>query len=87
MCFFQYGLIPEDYKPFPEEEMNGDYPNLKPSSADSRSGNEYWDIPEFRRNFGEPLHYDFDNQQETRYLLFFSLGGLDIFVCRNLDQI
>jgi hypothetical protein len=55
--------------------MNGDYPDLKPSSADSRSGNEYWDIPEFRRNYGEPLHYHFDNQQETRYLLFFSLRG------------
>jgi NADH dehydrogenase (ubiquinone) 1 beta subcomplex subunit 8 len=64
--FSQYGLIPEDYKPFPEESMNGDYPDLKPSSADSRDGNVYWDMPEFRRNFGEPMHHDFDFQQETR---------------------
>ncbi len=48
--------------------MNGDYPDLKPSSADSRDGNIYWDIPEYRRNFGEPLHHDFDFQQETRFV-------------------
>jgi hypothetical protein len=46
--------------------MNGDYPDLKPSSADSRDGNIYWDMPEYRRNFGEPMHHDFDFQQETR---------------------
>ena len=63
---FQYGMIPEDYKPYPEEEMNGDYPDFARSSADARPGLEYWDQPEFRRNFGEPLHYDFDNMQETR---------------------
>jgi hypothetical protein len=63
---FQYGLIPEDYKPFPESESYGDYPDLKPSSADSRPGNEYWDVPEFRRNFNEPLHLHFDMQQDTR---------------------
>jgi NADH-ubiquinone oxidoreductase ASHI subunit (CI-ASHI or NDUFB8) len=63
---FQYGLIPEDYKPFPENESYGDYPDLKPSSADSRPGNEYWDVPEFRRNFNEPLHLHFDMQQDTR---------------------
>ena len=66
----QYGLIPEDYKPFPEDQMYGDYPDLQNSSADSRPGNEYWDFPEFRRNFNEPLHLNFDWQQETRLALF-----------------
>ena len=66
----QYGLIPEDYKPFPEDQMYGDYPDLQNSSADSRPGNEYWDFPEFRRNFNEPLHLNFDWQQETRLAWF-----------------
>ena len=73
--------------------MNGDYPDLKPSSADSRSGNVYWDIPEFRRNFGEPMHHDFDMQQETRLVMTSSFetspltylsaydSTLDVYVC------
>merc|ERR1712141_609787 len=52
----KYGLIPEDYEPYPNDgQWNeaigphglGDYPNL-------------------RRNFGEPMHYQFYWQQEVR---------------------
>ena len=72
----KYGLIPEDYEPYPNDgrfndsighQNLGDYPMLKPSSADSRSGHINWDDPDLKRNFGEPLHYNFFKQQETRY--------------------
>merc|ERR1711868_210207 len=72
----KYGLIPEDYKPYPRDgtwnkhigpQGLGDYPMLEPSSGDSRSGHVNWDDPDLKRNFGEPLHYNFYKQQETRY--------------------
>ena len=72
----KYGLIPEDYKPYPNDgrfnpnighQGMGDYPMLEPSSADSRSGHINWDDYDLKRNFGEPLHYNFYKQQETRY--------------------
>merc|ERR1711874_166867 len=72
----KYGLIPEDYKPYPRDgtfnkhigpQGLGDYPMLEPSSGDSRSGHVNWDDPDLKRNFGEPLHYNFYYQQETRY--------------------
>ncbi len=66
--FLFQGLIPEDYEPYPDDgDGLGDYPNLKPSSADSRSGHVDWDMPEDRRNFGEPLRYEYDMTTETRY--------------------
>merc|ERR1712045_94673 len=73
--FQKYGLIPEDYKPYPRDgtfnkhigpQGLGDYPMLEPSSGDSRSGHLNWDDPDLKRNFGEPLHYNFYYQQETR---------------------
>ena len=61
-------MIPEDYEPFPDDgEGVGDYPNLKPSSGDSRSGLVDWDIPEYKRNFGEPLRYNYEMTWETRF--------------------
>ena len=72
----KYGLIPEDYKPYPRDgtwnesigpQGLGDYPMLGKSSGDSRSGHVNWDDPDLKRNYGEPLHYNFYMQQETRF--------------------
>jgi hypothetical protein len=52
-------MLPEDYKPFPEHLDHGDYPDLEPSSMDSRSGFEMWDISTFKRNFSEPVRHNF----------------------------
>ena len=65
----KYGMIPEDYEPFPDDGINslGDYPKLKPSSADSRSGQIDWDFPDLKRNFNEPMDKDFDMYMEVGY--------------------
>lgn len=53
----KYGLLPEEYKPIPDDgEGAGDYPGFKPLAADSRDPFYPWDYPEYRRNYGEPLH-------------------------------
>ena len=71
----KYGLIPEDYEPYPNDGTwneaigphgLGDYPKLKADSGDLRSGHVNWDDPHLRRNFGEPMHYQFYWQQEVR---------------------
>merc|ERR1712001_777663 len=73
----KYGMIPEDYKPYPIDgtwnenglgtQGLGDYPLLGKSSQDSRSGHVNWDDPDLKRNHGEPLHYNFYMTQETRF--------------------
>merc|ERR1712080_141240 len=72
----KYGLIPEDYKPYPNDgtwnegigpQGLGDYPMLEKSSGDSRSGHINWDDPDLKRNYGEPLHYNFYMTQDTRF--------------------
>jgi len=40
---------------------------LGKSSGDSRSGHVNWDDPDLKRNYGEPLHYQFYMTQETRF--------------------
>ena len=71
----KYGLIPEDYKPYPRDgtfnkhigpQGLGDYPMLEPSSGDSRSSHINWDDPDLKRNHGEPLHYNYYYQDERR---------------------
>merc|ERR1719309_1544678 len=55
----KYGLIPEDYVPFPGDGTGlGDYPNLKPTTAGSRSYYHPWDWPDLKRNHGEPMAHD-----------------------------
>ncbi|KAA0195767.1 hypothetical protein HAZT_HAZT006136 [Hyalella azteca] len=57
----KYGLLPEDYEPYPDDGWGyGDYPKLPIVSAESRDPYEDYDFPEYRRNFGEPVHADFD---------------------------
>uniref|UniRef100_A0A2P2HW85 NADH dehydrogenase (Ubiquinone) 1 beta subcomplex subunit 8, mitochondrial-like n=1 Tax=Hirondellea gigas TaxID=1518452 RepID=A0A2P2HW85_9CRUS len=57
----RYGLIPEDYEPYPDDGMGyGDYPKLPIVSAESRDPFECYDYKGHRRNWGEPLHVDAD---------------------------
>merc|ERR1712107_691003 len=68
-CAKKYGLIYEDYKPYPKgsDVMAGDYPDL-PLVPEGRKDPYYnWDYPEYRRDYGEPLHENFDMYRETKY--------------------
>ncbi|XP_077406955.1 NADH dehydrogenase [ubiquinone] 1 beta subcomplex subunit 8, mitochondrial [Vanacampus margaritifer] len=57
----KYNMIPEDYQPYPDTgEGFGDYPKLPDRSQHERDPWYKWDHPDLRRNWGEPLHYDFD---------------------------
>ena len=56
----KYGMIPEDYRPFPDDGYGlGDYPDLGHFSGNSRSGQLWWDDEDDKRNFGAPVQYDF----------------------------
>lgn len=56
----KYNLIPEDYKPFPEEEGWGDYPDLPAVGAFNRDKyDDFEDIWEMR-HYGEPFHLHAD---------------------------
>merc|ERR1712137_336946 len=64
----KYGLRVEDYDVYPDDGTGyGDYPNLPPVSGDSRDPYYDWDIPELKRNYGEPLNVDHDMFGEDRY--------------------
>ncbi|XP_073441877.1 NADH dehydrogenase [ubiquinone] 1 beta subcomplex subunit 8, mitochondrial [Dendrobates tinctorius] len=57
----KYNMILEDYKPFPDDGMGyGDYPMLPDKSQEERDPWYTWDNPISRRNWGEPMHWDFD---------------------------
>ena len=52
----KYGLRVEDYKPFPDDGFGyGDYPDIGKIGTGSKDPFENWDIPEVRRNYGEPV--------------------------------
>jgi NADH dehydrogenase (ubiquinone) 1 beta subcomplex subunit 8 len=52
----RYGLRVEDYDVYANDGMGyGDYPKLPFASGDSRDPYEDWDIPEQKRNYGEPV--------------------------------
>jgi NADH dehydrogenase (ubiquinone) 1 beta subcomplex subunit 8 len=52
----KYGLRVEDYEPYPDDGLGyGDYPKLPRVSTESRDPYEEWDIPEIKRNYGEPV--------------------------------
>ena len=54
----KYGLREEDYEPYPEDGFgHGDYPMLPRTPANSRDPYENWDMPEYRRNYGEPVSF------------------------------
>jgi len=64
----KYGLILEDYKTYEADGTGyGDYPNLPLVSAESRDPHALYDIPELKRNFGEPMPVDADMIGEDRW--------------------
>ncbi|XP_016341067.1 NADH dehydrogenase [ubiquinone] 1 beta subcomplex subunit 8, mitochondrial-like [Sinocyclocheilus anshuiensis] len=57
----KYNMTLEDYKPYPDDGMGyGDYPLLPERSQQERDPWYQWDHPDLRRNWGEPMHWDFD---------------------------
>jgi len=64
----KYGLIPADYDTYADDGTGfGDYPKLPMVSADSRDPHALYDMPEFKRNYGEPLHVHADMIGEDRW--------------------
>lgn len=52
----KYQLLPEDYKPYPDDGSGlGDYPDLPLESGESKDPHYPWDSPELKRNFNEPV--------------------------------
>uniref|UniRef100_T1JCK7 NADH dehydrogenase [ubiquinone] 1 beta subcomplex subunit 8, mitochondrial n=1 Tax=Strigamia maritima TaxID=126957 RepID=T1JCK7_STRMM len=63
----KYGLLPEDYEPYPDDGLGlGDYPKLPVVSGDHRDPFGDWDFPRQKRNFGEIIHADVDSHGEDR---------------------
>ncbi|XP_061910821.1 LOW QUALITY PROTEIN: NADH dehydrogenase [ubiquinone] 1 beta subcomplex subunit 8, mitochondrial [Entelurus aequoreus] len=57
----KYNLTAADYQPFPDQGLGyGDYPKLPDRSQHERDPWYDWDHPDLRRNWGEPIHWDFD---------------------------
>uniref|UniRef100_A0A3Q3LSE0 NADH dehydrogenase [ubiquinone] 1 beta subcomplex subunit 8, mitochondrial n=1 Tax=Labrus bergylta TaxID=56723 RepID=A0A3Q3LSE0_9LABR len=57
----KYNMKVEDYEPYPDKgEGFGDYPKLPDRSQHERDPWYQWDHPDLRRNWGEPMHWDFD---------------------------
>jgi len=64
----KYGLLPEDYEPFPSEhDQHGDYPNLADIGGDSKDPYYPYDYPAIKTNYGEPIHIEADIYGEDRY--------------------
>ena len=63
----KYGLRPEDYEPYPDEDGYGDYPKLPAIGDDSKDYYNNYDMPIYKRNFGEPMHKDFDLYTEDKF--------------------
>jgi len=62
----KYGLLVEDYEPLDGGEY-GDYPKMPYVGGAARDPYYNWDDPHTRRNFGEPVHMDWDCYTEDRY--------------------
>uniref|UniRef100_A0A8C8VQY2 NADH dehydrogenase [ubiquinone] 1 beta subcomplex subunit 8, mitochondrial n=1 Tax=Pelusios castaneus TaxID=367368 RepID=A0A8C8VQY2_9SAUR len=63
----KYNMRVEDYEPYPDDGMGyGDYPKLPERSQSERDPWYQWDDPFMRRNWGEPMHWDFDVFVRTR---------------------
>lgn len=63
----KYGLLPHEYKPVADDGFGkGDYPHLPDIGAESKDPYYPWDYPEFKMNYGEPFHHEFDIYGEDR---------------------
>ncbi|XP_029312308.1 NADH dehydrogenase [ubiquinone] 1 beta subcomplex subunit 8, mitochondrial [Cottoperca gobio] len=57
----KYSICVQDYEPLPDKgEGYGDYPMLPDRSQHERDPWYKWDHPDLRRNWGEPMHWNFD---------------------------
>ncbi|OQR78074.1 NADH-ubiquinone oxidoreductase ashi subunit-like [Tropilaelaps mercedesae] len=58
----KYNMLYEDYKPYPEDHVNhmGDYPMLPPIGLESKDPFGHYDFPTLKRNYGDPVHHDFE---------------------------
>ncbi|KAJ8983800.1 hypothetical protein NQ317_008118 [Molorchus minor] len=65
----KYGLPLSEYASYPDDggQALGDYPCLPMISAEVKDPYYPWDNPELKRNFNEPMHYQFDLLREDRY--------------------
>jgi hypothetical protein len=54
----EYGLLPEDYTPLPDDgNGHGTYPQFPLIGDEQKDPYENWDDPVLRRNFGDPVSY------------------------------
>merc|ERR1712212_589584 len=57
----KYNMRVEDYEPHPDNgEGFGDYPKMEDRSQHQRDPWYTWDHPDLRRNWNEPMHWNFD---------------------------
>ncbi|XP_020293935.1 NADH dehydrogenase [ubiquinone] 1 beta subcomplex subunit 8, mitochondrial [Pseudomyrmex gracilis] len=63
----KYNLHPKEYKPYPPENCTGDYPDLPMIGPAAKDPYYPYDIPTLRKNYHEPLHYNFETMGEDRY--------------------
>jgi len=63
----KYSMRIEDYEPYPDQgDGYGDYPKLPDKSQAEGDPWYTWDHPDLRRNWGEPMHWDFDMYTRNR---------------------
>ncbi|XP_008312765.1 NADH dehydrogenase [ubiquinone] 1 beta subcomplex subunit 8, mitochondrial [Cynoglossus semilaevis] len=63
----KYNMTIHDYKPYDDNgDGTGDYPHLPDRSQHERDPWYTWDHPDLRRNWGEPMHWNFDMYIRTR---------------------
>ncbi|CAM1331082.1 NDUFB8 (predicted) [Pycnogonum litorale] len=64
----KYGLLPEDYEPYPDDGLgHGDYPKLPVVATNSKPDSTQYDMRYLKRNYGEPLHATADWYMAERY--------------------
>ena len=52
-----YFLKSQDYEPYPDDGLGyGDYPKLPLISNDMKDPLYNWDMPDLKRNYGEPVN-------------------------------
>jgi NADH dehydrogenase (ubiquinone) 1 beta subcomplex subunit 8 len=50
-------MLPQDYEPYPDDGLGyGDYPKLPLISNDMKDPLYNWDMPDLKRNYGEPVN-------------------------------
>ena len=62
----KYGMLPEDYKPMPNDGFGkGDYPDLPMDPWEEKDAHYNWDSPDHRRDFGDPVSNCFPQTIKT----------------------